>query len=76
MEKGSRKAQSVGSWPLCRAARVAASHEAYAGALAISANLKKCCGLDTYAMCAIWKHLHEIARPQGGETFVPHLKAA
>jgi hypothetical protein len=33
----------------------------------ISANLKKYCGLYTYAMYAIWKHLHEIARPQGGK---------
>jgi hypothetical protein len=42
----------------------------------IASDLKKYCGLDTYAMYAIWKHLHEMVHPQGGEAFVPHLKAA
>jgi len=26
----------------------------------IAEDLKKYCGLDTYAMCAIWRHLHEM----------------
>ena len=42
----------------------------------IAKDLKEYCGLDTYAMYAIWKHLHEIVHPQGGEAFVPHLRAA
>jgi hypothetical protein len=42
----------------------------------IAKDLKQHCGLDTYAMYAIWKHLHEIVHPQGGETLVPLLKAA
>ena len=42
----------------------------------IANDLKKYCGLDTYAMYAIWKHLQEIAQPEGGEALVPLLKAA
>ena len=42
----------------------------------IAKDLKKYCGLDTYAMYAIWRHLHEIAQREDGETLVPHLKAA
>jgi hypothetical protein len=42
----------------------------------IANDLQKYCGLDTYAMYAIWKHLQEIAQPEGGEALVPLLKAA
>jgi hypothetical protein len=34
------------------------------------------CGLDTCAMYAIWKHLHEMGQWEDGETLAPLLKAA
>jgi hypothetical protein len=42
----------------------------------IAKNLKEYCGLDTYAMYAIWKHLHELAQSGDGKTLVPLLRAA
>jgi hypothetical protein len=42
----------------------------------IASDLKKYCGLDTYAMYAIWKHLHELGQREDGETRVPLSKAA
>jgi hypothetical protein len=42
----------------------------------IANDLKKYCGLDTYAMYAIWRHLYQLAHWEDGETFVPLLKVA
>ena len=42
----------------------------------IAKDLKEYCGLDTYAMYAIWKHLDEISQREEGETLTPLLKAA
>jgi hypothetical protein len=39
-------------------------------------DVKEYCGLDTYAMYAIWKHLHEMGQWEDGETLAPLLKAA
>jgi hypothetical protein len=42
----------------------------------IANDLKQYCGLDTYAMSAIWKHLQELAQREDGETLAPLLEAA
>jgi hypothetical protein len=42
----------------------------------IAKDLKEYCGLDTYVMYAIGKHLHELGQRADGETLVPLSKAA